>query len=106
MKQDKRFRLPEVKLCLINKEKMKSKAVRLHGEKDLRLEDIDLPQIKSDEILAEVVSDSLCMSSIASTQGRNIKEFLMIFQKTRLLAMNFAQNSWLVRFGKVNLNLR
>ena len=26
---------------------MKSKAVRLHGEKDLRLEDIDLPQIKN-----------------------------------------------------------
>ena len=74
MKQDKRFRLPEVKLCLINKEKMKSKAVRLHGEKDLRLEDIDLPQIKSDEILAEVVSDSLCMSSYkASTQGTKHK---------------------------------
>ena len=53
---------------------MKSKAVRLHGEKDLRLEDIDLPQIKSDEILAEVVSDSLCMSSYkASTQGTKHK---------------------------------
>ena len=37
---------------------MKSKAVRLHGEKDLRLDEIDLPQIKSDEILAEIVSDS------------------------------------------------
>jgi L-sorbose 1-phosphate reductase len=49
---------------------MKSKAVRLYGKEDLRLEEFDLPQIKEDEILARVVCDSLCMSSYkASHQG-------------------------------------
>ncbi|MBA7637924.1 Mannitol-1-phosphate 5-dehydrogenase [subsurface metagenome] len=42
---------------------MQSKAVRLYGKEDLRLEEFDLPQIKEDEILAKVVCDSLCMSS-------------------------------------------
>ena len=42
---------------------MKTKAVRLHGEKDLRLDEFDLPPLKQDEILAKVVSDSICMSS-------------------------------------------
>ena len=42
---------------------MKNKAVRLHGVNDLRLEEIDLPAIRDDEILAEVVSDSICMST-------------------------------------------
>ena len=42
---------------------MKTKAVRIHGESDLRLEEFALPEIKEDEILARVVSDSICMSS-------------------------------------------
>ncbi|MGB9685753.1 MAG: zinc-binding dehydrogenase [Rectinema subterraneum] len=42
---------------------MKTKAVRLYGVNDLRLEEFDLPPIKDDEILARVVSDSICMSS-------------------------------------------
>ena len=42
---------------------MKTKAVRLYGINDLRLEEFDLPQIKDDEILVKVVSDSICMSS-------------------------------------------
>jgi threonine dehydrogenase-like Zn-dependent dehydrogenase len=42
---------------------MKTKAVRLYGKKDLRVEEFELPQIKSDEILAKVVTDSICMSS-------------------------------------------
>jgi L-sorbose 1-phosphate reductase len=42
---------------------MKTKAVRLYGKNDLRLESFELPPIKDDEILAKVVSDSLCMSS-------------------------------------------
>ena len=42
---------------------MKTKAVRLYGEKDLRLEEFELPEIKDDEILAKVISDSICMSS-------------------------------------------
>ena len=42
---------------------MKTKAVRIHGVDDLRLEEFELPKIKDDEILAKVVSDSICMSS-------------------------------------------
>ena len=49
---------------------MKTKAVRIYGKKDLRLEEFDLPPLKDDEILAHVVSDSLCMSSYkAASQG-------------------------------------
>ncbi|MFW6387888.1 MAG: alcohol dehydrogenase catalytic domain-containing protein, partial [bacterium] len=46
---------------------MKTKAVRLHGENDLRLEDIELPTPGDDEILAHVISDSICMSSYKAT---------------------------------------
>jgi len=42
---------------------MKTKAVRLYGVNDLRLDEFELPQIKDDEILAKVISDSICMSS-------------------------------------------
>src|SRR5215469_15713173 len=42
---------------------MKTKAIRLYGENDLRLEEFDLPEIRDDEILAKVISDSICMSS-------------------------------------------
>ncbi|MFH0922061.1 MAG: zinc-binding dehydrogenase [Fibrobacterota bacterium] len=53
---------------------MKTTAVRLYGKKDLRLETFDLPAIKEDEILARVVSDSLCMSSYkAAVQGADHK---------------------------------
>ena len=53
---------------------MRTRAVRLYGKKDLRLEEFDLPTIKEDEILAKVVTDSLCMSSYkASSQGTDHK---------------------------------
>ncbi|MDU6523842.1 zinc-binding dehydrogenase [Enterococcus devriesei] len=42
---------------------MKTKAVRLYGKKDLRLEEFELPEIKENEILASVVTDSICMST-------------------------------------------
>lgn len=42
---------------------MKAKAVRLHAANDLRLEEFELPEIKEDEILVKVVSDSICMST-------------------------------------------
>ncbi|MDX2443012.1 MAG: zinc-binding dehydrogenase [Bacteroidales bacterium] len=49
---------------------MKSKAVRIYGKRDLRLEEFDLPPMKEDEILARVVSDSICMSTHkAALQG-------------------------------------
>ncbi len=53
---------------------MKTKAIRLYGKDDLRLEEFELPQIKEDEILARVVSDSICMSSYKATkQGADHK---------------------------------
>lgn len=42
---------------------MKTKAVRLYGKKDLRLEELELPEIKENEILASVITDSICMST-------------------------------------------
>jgi len=42
---------------------MKTKAARLYGKNDLRLEEFDLLPIKEDEILAKVVCDSICMST-------------------------------------------
>lgn len=53
---------------------MKTKAVRLYGKKDLRLEEFELPAIKDNEILAKVVCDSICMSSYkAASQGTDHK---------------------------------
>ena len=53
---------------------MKTKAVRLYGKDDLRLEEFELPAIREDEILAKVVSDSICMSSYkAAHQGTDHK---------------------------------
>ncbi|MBR4079770.1 MAG: alcohol dehydrogenase catalytic domain-containing protein, partial [Christensenellaceae bacterium] len=46
---------------------MKTKAVRIYGANDLRLEEFELPQIGEGEILAKVVSDSICMSSYKAT---------------------------------------
>jgi len=46
----------------------------LYGTNDLRVEEFELPPIKEDEILAKVVSDSLCMSSYkAAIQGSDHK---------------------------------
>ena len=49
---------------------MKTTAVRLYGKEDLRLETFDLPEINENEILAKIISDSICMSSFkAAEQG-------------------------------------
>ena len=47
---------------------MKTHAVRLYGKDDLRLDTFNIPPIKDDEILAKVISDSLCMSSYKATK--------------------------------------
>ena len=53
---------------------MKTKAVRLYGKADLRLEEFELPPMRDDEILARVVTDSLCMSSYKAVhQGEDHK---------------------------------
>lgn len=53
---------------------MKTKAIRLYGKNDLRLDEFELPAIKEDEILAHIISDSICMSSYkAAIQGNEHK---------------------------------
>ena len=63
---------------------MKTKAVRLYGEMDLRLDEFELPEMQDDEIMAEVVTDSLCMSSYKqSPRHKNTKKYQMISVKIR-----------------------
>lgn len=54
---------------------MKTISVNLHGAMDLRLESTELPPLKDDEILAEVISDTMCMSSWKlAKEGENHKK--------------------------------
>ena len=41
---------------------MKTLALRLHGKDDLRLDSFDLPEISDSEILADITTNSICMS--------------------------------------------
>ena len=53
---------------------MKTKAVRLHGENDIRLEEFELPAVGAGEVLIKVVSDSVCASTYkAVKQGSKHK---------------------------------
>ena len=53
---------------------IKTTAEKLYGKNDLRLEEFELPKMKDDEILAHIVSDSICMSSYKATmQGPDHK---------------------------------
>lgn len=53
---------------------MKTKAVRIHGKMDLRLEEIELSDIGTDGVRVKVISDSLCMSSYkAAVEGEEHK---------------------------------
>jgi threonine dehydrogenase-like Zn-dependent dehydrogenase len=42
---------------------MKTRAVRLYGKNDLRLEEFSLPAMAEDEITASVMTDTICMST-------------------------------------------
>jgi threonine dehydrogenase-like Zn-dependent dehydrogenase len=42
---------------------MKTRAVRLYGKNDLRLEEFSLPEMADDEITARVMTDTICMST-------------------------------------------
>lgn len=46
---------------------MKTMGLRLYGANDLRLETFDLPEIRDDEILADVTSNGICMSDYKAT---------------------------------------
>lgn len=53
---------------------METKAIRLYGENDLRLDTFELPEIKDDEILVKIIADSVCMSTYKlSQQGERHK---------------------------------
>jgi L-sorbose 1-phosphate reductase len=53
---------------------MLTTALRLYGKNDLRLESFELPEIKDDEILIRIISDSICMSTYkAAAQGSDHK---------------------------------
>jgi threonine dehydrogenase-like Zn-dependent dehydrogenase len=53
---------------------MKTKAVRIYGKNDIRLDEFELPAMKDNEILAHVISDSICMSTYkAVKQGAEHK---------------------------------
>jgi threonine dehydrogenase-like Zn-dependent dehydrogenase len=47
---------------------MKTKAIRIYGKDDLRLDEFELPELREDEILAHVICDSICMSSYKATK--------------------------------------
>lgn len=53
---------------------MNTKAVRIHGKMDLRLEDIVLPEVGPDDVQVKIVSDSVCMSTYkAAVEGAEHK---------------------------------
>ena len=53
---------------------MQTLALRLHGKNDLRLERFELPEPRDDEILADVTTNSICMSDHkAAAQGPDHK---------------------------------
>jgi threonine dehydrogenase-like Zn-dependent dehydrogenase len=53
---------------------VKTKAVRLYGKNDLRLDEFELPSLKDNEILAHIITNSICMSSHkAAEQGADHK---------------------------------
>jgi len=54
---------------------MKTKAVRIYGVHDLRLEEFDLPPMQDDEIVAKIITDSLCLSTYkVQNQGAKHKK--------------------------------
>ena len=50
------------------KRPMNTLALRLHGKNDLRLERFALPEPRDDEILADIVTNSICMSDHKAAQ--------------------------------------
>ncbi len=47
---------------------MQTTAVRLYGKRDLRLEKFELPPLADDNILAKIISDSICMSTFKTVE--------------------------------------
>ncbi len=81
---------------------MKTRALRLYGASDLRLETFDLPEIREDEILVEVITDSICMSTYkCATLGVKHKRVPKdVAQHPVIMGHEFAGN--IVKVGKKN----
>lgn len=61
---------------------MKTKAVRLYGVGDLRLEEFELLKIKDDEILAHIFRTvSACPPTRRLVRARRISAFLTMWRK-------------------------
>ena len=64
---------------------MNTKAVRIYGKMDLRLDDVQLPDIGPDGVRIRVISDSLCMSSYMQLlRAATTSAFPTIVMKTPL----------------------
>lgn len=84
---------------------MKTTALRLYGKRDLRLETFDLPEMQEDEILATVVTDSLCLSSWKEANlVKTIKKYPTMWRPTQSSsATSFAAIFWpWVKSGSTN----
>lgn len=79
---------------------VKTRALRIYGKEDLRLEVFDLPEPGDDEILAEIVTDSVCMSSHkAALQGPEHKRVPKdVAQNPTIIGHEFA--GYIRRVGK------
>ena len=53
---------------------MITKAVRIHGKQDLRLDEVQLPEVGPDDVQIRVICDSVCMSTYkAALEGEDHK---------------------------------
>ena len=53
---------------------MNTKAVRIHGKSDLRLDNVTLPEVGPDDVQVKIVCDSVCMSTYkAAIEGEDHK---------------------------------
>ena len=53
---------------------MNTKAVRIHGKMDLRLDEVQLPEVGPDDVQVKIVCDSVCMSTYkAAIEGEDHK---------------------------------
>ena len=86
---------------------MKTRAVRLYGESDLRLEEFDMGELKDDEILMELITDSVCMStykeSIQGAKHQRVNDD--ISEHPIIVGHEFESFVKLGRSGKINIKL-
>lgn len=81
---------------------MKTRALRLYGASDLRLESFELPDIRDDEILVEIISDSICMSTYkCATLGEKHKRVPKdVHEHPTIMGHEFAGN--IVQVGRTH----